>query len=248
MTNDEYIRSKKIKKFERAWARNIEKLPRSASNAICVNDSKAVVQYYFHKVIHRDGRVLICCRKTLNTGVGAQKEYSEQEFKEIFVDAVEYDRELIRLLNNTSDDKRFLLQKEYSEAFLKYIGCDRALEKLYRVIRLSEIVDFIDKQKRTNNLAVRYFEFKKYKAKFLRTRLTTSIDRIILKSANQPFKDFCIKNKIKDFFDLLVFPYHAKCVVDYFSWGMVESVIQEVVQYIKVEKLWDTVTDEDLRG
>ena len=46
----------------------------------------------------------------------------------------------------------------------------------------------------------------------------------------------------------MFFPYHAKCVVNYLGWQLLENVIKEVIQYLKFEKLWSTVTDEDLRG
>lgn len=270
MTNEEYIKIKKTKKFEQAWEKRTKLLPGRNQTAIEIAGQNIDEKYLFKKQISNGGAIEIICQKSIrnpdsgNWRTGNRRIYSKKDFQEIFVDFEGYEREVSRiryvaLYENKSEEQEvqeeysdynesIILEKEYAQFFLAWLSCDCNYEKKCDRIQLIDLPEFINSYRQTKSLASRYFEYKKIKAKSIKPYLNQEIRKVIVQPKNEKFIELCQRYGLRDLRDLMFFPYHAKCVVSYLGWELLENVIKEVIQYLKFEKLWSTVTAEDLRG
>lgn len=267
MTNDKYIREKQIEKFDLYWSKKIKKLPKTTTKiSQCTVEMKGK-KYYFNKV-QRDGEndySIVCKMGVVNNNSGNEtlserKVYSKNEFKEVFIDYDEYERELRSVLRNFNYDyegrdvrqenhisKLYRLQQEYSLAFLRYLGCDVVREKKMLKYTKDEIRKYVIDKKNTKNLTSRYFEFAYYKAKRLRRLLKHKISTILLRPSEKCFTDYCRANGFKDFHDLILIPYYSLTLIEEFGQELIEQIIKDIKSYIDVQVLYDTyVTSDDI--
>lgn len=143
--------------------------------------------------------------------------------------------------------ERYLLQKEYAEAFFRYLDCDISIENKYAQWTLSEIKDFIRLEKEKDRLSLRYFEFKRWKARSLRPLLGIEVQDIIPKFEHERFFRYCKDYKIQNLYDLLLMPYYADSLVKYLGFETIEAVVEEVKKYIKFQVLFDRdIKDADI--
>ena len=259
-----------MKKFEHAWQKRAKLLPGRSQAAIEVTGQNIDEKCLFKKQISNGGAIDVICQKSIrnpdsgNWRNGDKRVYSKKDFQEIFVDFEEYEREVSRiryiaLYENSQEEQELqqeysdynesiLLEKEYAQFFLSWIGCDCNYEKRCAKMQLADLPGFINSYRQTRSLTKRYFEYKKIKTKSIKPYLSQEIGKVIVQPKNERFIELCKRYRLCDLQDLMFFPYHAKCVVEYLGWELLENVIKEVIQYLRFEKLWSTVTDEDIRG
>ena len=267
MTNDKYIREKQIEKFDLYWSKKLKKLPNTTTKTSHCFVEMRGIKYYFNKVQRESEKdYCIVCKKgvaknnSVQETLSERKVYSKNEFREVFVDYDEYERELKSVLRDYNYDyegrdvrqenhiaKLYRLQQEYSLAFLRYLGCDVGREKKMLKYTKDEIRKYVIEKKNTQNLTSRYFEFAYYKAKRLRRLLKHKISTVLLRPSEKRFTDYCKANGFIDFHDLILIPYYSLTLIEEFGQEVIEQIIKDIKSYIDVQVLYDTyVTSDDI--
>lgn len=266
MTIKEYIKEKQKEKFDLRWAKKIETIPNNRGKTFqCMVIFKGI-KYYFNKMQRRDDLdFYIVCKRSNITASGTEvvsngKTYSKKEFKDIFVDYDEYEKELRIIFRDNKtkyegkDEKQqnhilelYRLQQEYSLAFLKYIGCDVSREKKMLSYSLAEIKNYVLEKKKKGSLISRYYEFLPFNAKRLRKLLKHKICKILINPNEKVFTDYCKVNGFKELHDLLFIPYYSIALLKQFGRELIEQIIKDIKSYIDLQNLYNTyITSDDI--
>lgn len=251
MTNNEYIKEKQKEKFDLYWEKKVKKLPNSSAIVSHCTIEIHGTEYYFKKVRKYWGtEYCVICKKKMSYSNDkkylGRKEYSKNEFKDIFINYDEYKKELRRVLHRPRYDieysgesrknniaKMYYLQQEYSLAFLRYLGCDVESEKKRLKFTKEEIRRYVINKKKNGSLASRYFEFVCYETKKLRCLLECKISTILLRPEEKCFIDYCKLSGFDNLHDLLLIPFYSLTLLQEFGQELIELVIMDIKSFIE---------------
>lgn len=264
MTNEKFILRKKKEKFNLAWEKLLRILPSSGQKALEISG----MTFQKRNVGHRQDYII--CNK-VGTTKGASYEATKvvlgkSDLENAFVGYEDYDREIIEAKRNLSGDEfnvngvpitfhkkksrireygRLENEQRYFNTLLAKCGCSLKKEREIDNLQIENLSDYIKSMKSIGKISSFYFEFKSYGLKHLYNILKTrkKIEDILVSSEYSDFREFCLSNGITSIFDILVFPFYSKTIVNRFGYEILDSIIKNIKGTIDLLLLEDDGID-----
>lgn len=130
---------------------------------------------------------------------------------------------------------RLTYEQHYVSCLLTRCGCNLKTEKCTDELKMPEVSTYI-RQQDASNISSLYYEFKHYGIKRLGFIIKTrkKIDDALFCDQFVDFRKYCVDQSLKTIYDLLLFPYYSRSVVDEFGVETIQKVIQVIIDTIEI--------------